>query len=173
MADREALFKDLTAGETDPQSVAVFDQTTTPTNEATKAKLYAKDVGGVVKIHALSSDGTEIELGSSVTKLSLAAETTSTTPVNVGSVYMQSGTLKSGSLAFLGTLGGTDEAVLQLVRETGATLITQWDVSGVPVSDSLGSDVALPATDWYHLRLYCTAGGDTARIQGVYLVVEV
>ena len=63
MADKEAIYKDLASGETEAQTVSVYDQTTTPTNEAAKAKLYAKDVGGVAKMHALSSDGTEIELG--------------------------------------------------------------------------------------------------------------
>ena len=64
MAKKKALYKDFTTGEVDPQTVSEYDQTTTPTNEAAKAKLYAKDVSGVAKMHALSSDGTEIELGS-------------------------------------------------------------------------------------------------------------
>ena len=64
MADREALYIDTTAGETEPQTVSVYDQTTTPANEAAKAKLYAKDVGGTAKMHALDSAGAEIELGS-------------------------------------------------------------------------------------------------------------
>lgn len=88
MADREALFKDITAGETDPQTVAVYDQTTTPTNEATKAKLYAKDVGGVAKIHTLSSDGIEIEIGAapSVTTLTSVASNVAV-DANLGPLY--------------------------------------------------------------------------------------
>jgi hypothetical protein len=64
MTTKRALYIDTSDGETELQSVGTFSQTTTPTNEATIAKIYAKDVAGVAKMHALSSDGTEIELGS-------------------------------------------------------------------------------------------------------------
>lgn len=64
MSTKRALYIDTSDGETELQSVSTFSQTTTPTNEATIAKIYAKDVDGVAKMHALSSDGTEIELGS-------------------------------------------------------------------------------------------------------------
>lgn len=64
MSTKRALYIDTSDGETELQSVSTFSQTTTPANEATIAKIYAKDVAGVAKMHALSSDGTEIELGS-------------------------------------------------------------------------------------------------------------
>jgi len=65
MADKEALYKDLTSGEVDEVVTSKYSVTTTPTNEAGVAKVYAKDVAGTVKMHALDSAGTEIELGSS------------------------------------------------------------------------------------------------------------
>lgn len=64
MSTKRALYIDTSDGETELQTAGTFSQTTTPTNEATIAKIYAKDVAGVAKMHALSSDGTEIELGS-------------------------------------------------------------------------------------------------------------
>lgn len=64
MATRESLTKDTSTGVTDSQAVSVYDQTTTPSNEATIAKIYAKDVAGTAKMHALDSAGVEIELGS-------------------------------------------------------------------------------------------------------------
>lgn len=64
MATKEALYKDVSTGESDSVSIVVLDETTTPANAANIAKLYAKDVGGVSKVHALDSAGVELELGS-------------------------------------------------------------------------------------------------------------
>ena len=45
------------------QTVSVFEQEgSTPSNESGSALIYAKDVGGVSKIHTLTSDGVEVEL---------------------------------------------------------------------------------------------------------------
>lgn len=64
MPTKSALYRNLTTDETDPQVISVYDETTTPSNTANQARIYAKDVAGVSKMHALDSDGTEIELGS-------------------------------------------------------------------------------------------------------------
>jgi hypothetical protein len=102
----------------------------------------------------------------------LSEETSATSFVNIGSVYLPAGTLESTSLAFLGTVSATDTAELELRRETGATLIATWDVvTSVPVSDALGSSPSIPANDWYSLRLRTVNGIDTARVQGVRLIV--
>lgn len=63
MATRKGLYNNLGTGETDAQSVSVYDQTAT-TPAATRARIYSKGVAGVAKMHAQSSDGTEIGLGS-------------------------------------------------------------------------------------------------------------
>lgn len=63
MSTKKALYFDETTTETDDQAVSVYAETTTPANVANKAKIYAKDVAGVSKMHALDSDGNEIELG--------------------------------------------------------------------------------------------------------------
>jgi hypothetical protein len=102
----------------------------------------------------------------------LSAETALTSFQHVTSIYLEAGTLESTSLAFLGTLAAGDTAELQLIRETGAVLIATWDVvASVPVSDALGSSPAIPADDWYNLRLRSVGGLDTARVQGVRLVI--
>jgi hypothetical protein len=62
MAKRFPIYSDE-AGVSDAVDVSVYDETTTPANAANQAKIYAKDVSGVSKMHALDSDGVEIELG--------------------------------------------------------------------------------------------------------------
>ena len=87
MAKRFPIFKDE-SGVGESSTVAVFDETTTPANAANQAKIYSKDVAGVSKMHALDSDGTEIELGTGGGGSSLVtapgpqhSDTTSLSPV--------------------------------------------------------------------------------------------
>jgi hypothetical protein len=63
MADKDAVYKDSSSGEMDEVVTSKYSVTTTPTNEAGVAKVYAKDVSGTAKMHAIDSAGAEILLG--------------------------------------------------------------------------------------------------------------
>ena len=89
MADKEAIYKDLATDEVEEVTASKYAVTTTPTNEAGIAKVYSKDVGGITKMHAIDSDGTEIELGTNAVSATTLTSAAGNVPVDaeLGPVY--------------------------------------------------------------------------------------
>jgi hypothetical protein len=92
--------------------------------------------------------------------------------VNVGMVRLPAGTLLAGSRVFAGSLTvAPDGFTLDLIRETGAVLITTWTGTGLMADRVLGADVAIPAPDWYSLSLRASGAAVTAILKGIDLTV--
>jgi hypothetical protein len=94
------------------------------------------------------------------------------TPANIGMLYLPAGTLLAGSRVFAGALTvAPDGFTLDLIRETGAALITTWTGTGLMADRVLGADVAIPAPDWYSLSLRASGAAVTAVLKGIDLTV--
>ena len=91
---------------------------------------------------------------------------TGVTPLLVGSLYLPAGTLQASSRCMLGTLvGGT--GTIELKRFTGGASIATWAATGAMQDKVLGSNVVIPASDWYDLYLYGGAGPTVSVIKGL------
>lgn len=103
----------------------------------------------------------------------LAATVTGTTFENVGSLYIPAGELKAPARVFMGaTTVGPDAAEVELRRETGGTLIATWNATGLLQEAVQGTDVTIPAADWYSLRLRGNGVSVVAALRGIDWVVE-
>lgn len=87
----------------------------------------------------------------------------------VGSRYLAAGTLAAPARVFAGTMDAADGVEVQLIRETGATVVATWTATGLLQEITLGATV-IPAADWYHIRLRGDAGGVTALLKGIHWV---
>lgn len=100
------------------------------------------------------------------------AEVMGTTFENVGSVYLPAGSLLAPARIFAGVdTAAPDGYTLELRRESDSSLITTWTGTGPLAESVLGASVAIPADDWYYIRLAASGGGITARLKGVDWVV--
>jgi hypothetical protein len=87
-----------------------------------------------------------------------------TTPVSVGSVKLQAGTLTIS--AYIGCQNPAHAATLELRRASnGAVLTTLGGVAG-GLQDRTAT-VVVPATDWYEARLSCNNPQGTAMFRGL------
>jgi hypothetical protein len=101
------------------------------------------------------------------------ATNNSTTNQNLGSVYLNAGTLSISASALLGTSNGTDTAVVDLYKDSTATIVTTWSASNAqPQPVSLSAPAVVPSSDWYSVRMRVNTGIDTAILLGIKFVFE-
>lgn len=102
-------------------------------------------------------------------------ESTDTTPLVVGAWYLKTGLLKATSRVYMGTDTGIHQATARL-RRVGdpVPIVATWQVTNT-LSDVLvsgGSDINLPADDWYTLEILSGDVAAQAILKGVDFLVE-
>lgn len=170
MAKRFPIFKDE-SGVGESSAIAVFDETSTPANAANQAKIYAKDVAGVSKMHALDSTGAEIELGTGGgggSSLSDAPQHSNTqfSPV---AVYVLNSSLAdtSGNGNDLSVGGGSEEyyGANHVPGDSSFHSVGNWLQSTVPAARVTGEVTVMawinPAVFSSCTVVSCDGGGET------------
>lgn len=96
---------------------------------------------------------------------------TGNTFTNVGSVYLPAGLLQGASSLFMGcTTADPDGTEVEIRRETGATLLVSVSNTG-PLAAVGIPPTAVPASDWYHIRLRGNGAGIVAQLKGIDITV--
>lgn len=141
-----------------------------PTSDWYDVFLRASDPGATATITGFRFV-LESTLGARV-RQAVNDQVTGTTFELVGSVYLPGGTIQSSSKMLMGTNGGGgDTATLEMRRFTTSALIATWTQSGSVDESLLGSNVSLPAADWYDLRLKSSGAAITAILRGMDIAV--
>jgi len=100
----------------------------------------------------------------------LDANVTGGTFTNIGSLYLPATTLQAPARIFAGCVSVGDTVEMELTRETGGAVIATWSATGNLQEITQGSNVVIPAADWYHLRPRASAGAGSleAILRGVH-----
>lgn len=129
--------------------------------------LYIKKPSG--NLNLLASAGQIFET------FTFDASNSTTDNVNIGTVYLNSGSLSISSSVYAGTSLGLSNVVVDLYKENDASLITSWLIPSSTLTETtLTNSASLDATGWYSVRfrLQNSGGSDVALLKGLRLIFD-